>query len=366
MCQLNSVVVIFLTILLVYKIHAEEPKNETAIIKAGEKKISDYVVAILEHYKQSDPIGLPGAPIPDPMDVPPFKHSISVGTMYFKNAKMHGLSKFRVNRVKTDIANMELNAALTIDKLDVYGNYTLSSFFSSSKGAFTVNLRGVAVQTNATLEVMQDGHLEAQEMSMDITFKNMTMNFENLGFFASMVQSIINSVGSMVFDSIKPMILREVNTNMRHDINKQVKQIPLKFPNSISPFDQVVAEARKKVRNMGYDPYRVDDYNNSIGIFEVQMSNTWLYGISSFHRVGNITFLLINNTIQADVKVGTQRLEGTSQWEISLAGMISRAGSVSFSVEYLHVSELCSCCENVNFVIKIIFITGSSGRKPID
>lgn len=312
--------------------------NETAVLKAGEKKISEYIVAILEHFKQKDPVGIPGAPIPDPMDIPPFKHSFSVGTLNCKNVKMHGLSKFRLDRVKTDVANMEVNAALTIDKLDVYGNYTLSSFFSSSKGPFTVNLKGVYAQTNATLEVMKEGHLEAQEMSMDITFKNMAMNFENLGFFASMFQSVINSVGNVMFDTIKPLILREMNTNMRNDINKQVKQVPLKFPNSISPFDQVVAEARKKVRSMGYDPYRVEDYNNSVGIFEVQMSNTWLYGISSFHRVGNITFLLVNNTVQADVKVGTQRLEGTSQWEISLAGMVSRSGTVSFSVEYLQVS----------------------------
>lgn len=318
----------------------EDSTNKTAVLTAGEKKISEYIIAILEHFKQKDPVGMPGAPVPDPMDIPPFKHSISVGTLNFKNVKVYGMSKFRLNRVKTDVANMEVNAALTIDKLDVFGNYTLSSFFSSSRGPFTVNLKGVFVQTNATLEVEREGHLEAQEMSMDITFKNMAMNFENLGFFASVFQSVINSVGVMMFDTIKPFILGEMNTNVRNDINKQVKQIPLKFPNSISPFDQIVAEARKKVRNMGYDPFKVEDYNNSVGIFEVQMTHTWLYGLSSFHRVGNITFLLANNTVQADVKVGTQRLEGTSHWEISLAGMISRAGTVSFTVEYLQVSML--------------------------
>lgn len=272
------------------------------------------------------------------MDIPPFRHSMSIGTLNFKNVKVHGLSKFRLTRVKTDVANMIVDASLTIDKLDVFGNYTLSSLFSSSKGPFTVKLKDVFVRAIATLEVEREGHLEAQEMNMDITFKSMAIDFENLGFLASMFQGVINSVGSVMFDTIKPFILGEVNTNMRNDINKQVREIPQKFPNSITPFDQVVAEARKKVRSMGYDPYRVDDYNNSMGIFEVQMVHTWINGISSFHRVGNITFLLANNTVQADVTVGTQRLEGTSKWEMSVAGLVSRAGSVSFTLEYLQVS----------------------------
>lgn len=95
----------------------------------------------------------------------------------------------------------------------------------------------------------------------------------------------MNSVGSFVFDSIKPFILSEANTNIRNDINKQVSKMPQKFPNSISPFDQLVAEVRRKVRGMGYDPYKVADYNSSAGIFDVFLTHTWLYGASSFHRL---------------------------------------------------------------------------------
>lgn len=294
---------------------------------------------MLEHYKQDDPVGIPGAPVPEPLDVPPFKHLMSVGNMNFVNVKVYGLSKFRLSHVKADLASMQVDAALNIDKLNVLGNYTLSTWLTSSRGPFTIKLTDVFVRAIAELEVEREGHLEAQEINMDITFKDMAMNFENLGLFASVFQGVINSVGTVVFDSIKPFMLGEVNTNMRNDINKQVKQIPQKFPNSISPFDQVVAEARKKVRNMGYDPYRVEDYNSSVGIFEVQMTHTWLTGISSFHRVGNITFSVQNHTVQADVKVGTQKLKGTSHWEISLAGMVSKAGTVTFTVEYLQVSH---------------------------
>lgn len=297
------------------------------------------MLAILKHYKQKDPVGIPGVPIPDPMDIPPLKHSLPFGQMHMQNVKLYGLSKFRVEFIKIDLAAMRADAAITIETLDVLGNYTLSTWLSKSLGPFTVKLTNVYVKAVARLEVERSGQLEAQEMDMDITFKNIDMNFERLGFFASMFQGVINSVGSFVFESIKPFILTEANTNLRKDLNKQVKTLPQRFPNSISPFDQIIADARRRVRLMGCDPYRINDYNNTLGIFSVQMSHTWVKGLSSFHRVGNITFELINNTIHADIEVGTQKLEGTSHWEVSLMGMLSRAGTVSFTVDYVRVSN---------------------------
>lgn len=83
------------------------------------------------------------------------------------------------------------------------------------------------------------------------------MHFENLGFMGSLFQGIINSVGSFLFESIKPLILGQVNTNARGTINKQVMELPLRFPNSIPPLDMAVATARHYVRDMGYDPYKV-------------------------------------------------------------------------------------------------------------
>ena len=82
----------------------------------------------------------------------------------------------------------------------------------------------------------------------------------------------------------------------------------------------------------------MNDYNTSVGIFDIFMSHTWLYGLSSIHRVGDIVFEIKNNTVYANVAAGTQKMEGTSQWEVSLAaGFMSQAGTVSFTVEYLTV-----------------------------
>ncbi|CAG9768950.1 unnamed protein product [Ceutorhynchus assimilis] len=303
-----------------------------------EKKLSEYILTILEHYKQQDPVGLPGAPIPDPLDIPPMNHSFSVGRMNFQDVKLYGLKKFKIEHVTADIAVMKVEAALLLEKLDVIGNYTLKTWFSSAHGPFTVKLTKVHVKATANLEVQKNGSLEAQDIAMDITFKDMAMDFQGLGFFASMFQGIINSVGTFVFDSIKPFILREANTNIRNDINKQVSKIPQQFPNSISPFDQLVSEVRKKVRFMGYDPFKVEDYNNTVGVFDVFLTHTWLYGISSFHRTKNIIVEMRNNSVHILLEVGTQKLSGTTHWEVSLvSGFLEKIGTASFSVEYIRV-----------------------------
>lgn len=218
------------------------------------------------------------------------------------------------------------------------GTYTLSSWFSRSQGPFTVKLSNVYVEGIAKLEVERDGRLQAQEMKMDITFQNIAMNFENLGFAGSLFQNIINSVGTFLFDSIKPFILNEINNNVRGDVNKKISAMPQRFPNSISPFDQMVAEARKLVRHRGYDPYELPDYNHTFGLATIHMSHTWLTGLSSFYRVGNITFEIRNHTLYTGLDVGTQELQGQSHWEATLGGgIISRTGVVKFTIDYFHV-----------------------------
>lgn len=200
--------------------------------------------------------------------------------------------------------------------MDVNGTYTLSTWFSRSQGPFTVKLTDVYVEGVAKLEVERDGQLQAQEMKMDITFQNIAMNFENLGFAGNIFQNIINSVGTFLFDSIKPFILSEMNNNVRGDVNKKISAMPQRFPNSISPFDQMVAEARQLVRSKGYDPFKVPDYNHSFGLMTVHVTHTWLTGLTSFYRVGNITFQIRNHTFCADMDVGTQELEGMAHWEV--------------------------------------------------
>lgn len=65
----------------------------------------------------------------------------------------------------------------------VKGDYTLSSLFTKASGPFTVILKNVVVKGNATVGVERDGKVRTQEVAMDMSFSDMSMDFQNLGNF---------------------------------------------------------------------------------------------------------------------------------------------------------------------------------------
>lgn len=71
--------------------------------------MSEYILKVLEHFKQPNPVGLPGAKVPDPHKVPDMKHSVSIGTLYFKNTSVYGISKFRILNINAEIGAMEVS-----------------------------------------------------------------------------------------------------------------------------------------------------------------------------------------------------------------------------------------------------------------
>lgn len=94
-------------------------EKKKILFEQGEKKISEYVLEIIEHYKQEDPVGIPGAPIPEPLDIPPLKQSFSLVTMNFKDLKLYGLSKFRIDYIETDMAAMQVFALVFMNNCSV-------------------------------------------------------------------------------------------------------------------------------------------------------------------------------------------------------------------------------------------------------
>lgn len=194
------------------------------------------------------------------------------------------------------------------------------------------------VKGNASLAVQRDGMIKTDDIQIDITFSDMAMDFQNLGILGSVFQGFINSAPTLVFDSMKPFMLAEAYKQIRTEIDSNIANATgeFRFPNSISPLDMAIAEGRKKVRSMGYEPYMIRDYNHTMGLFSMQMTNTYLTGASSFYRVGNMTVVMANNTISMRFQVGTQKLAGATQWEVGMGnGMVTRAGHAEFTVQHI-------------------------------
>lgn len=72
--------------------------------------MSAQIIALLEHYKQKDPLGIPGAPVLDPLPVPYTKQSMGMATLTMKNASAYGLSKFRIKSVAVDVNELMVSS----------------------------------------------------------------------------------------------------------------------------------------------------------------------------------------------------------------------------------------------------------------
>lgn len=216
-------------------------------------------------------------------------------------------------------------AEIQLDVMLVKGNYTLSSFFTSANGPFTITLKNVGAKGNATVAVALDGKIRTEAIVMDLYFSDMTMDFQNLGmashhaldspklsmlnahcdfvnligFMGSIFQSFVNNAPNLVFDTMKPFMLKDAYVKLKTVIDTNAEKLmgDKMLPNSISPLDMAIADGRKKIRDMGYDPFIVRNYNHSVGMFSIQLSNTWINGVSSFYRVGDIIASMENNTV---------------------------------------------------------------------
>lgn len=74
-----------------------------------EQKLSDYILKVLAHFKQPNPEGLPGLDIPDPYILPDMSQSVGFAAgLTFSETALHGISKFRVLHINTEVEDMEV------------------------------------------------------------------------------------------------------------------------------------------------------------------------------------------------------------------------------------------------------------------
>lgn len=68
-------------------------------------------------------------------DVPDVNQRVSMANLQMRKVKLSGISKFRIKFVSTEIKEMVAKCGIAFDALEVKGDYVLSTFMSSSKGA---------------------------------------------------------------------------------------------------------------------------------------------------------------------------------------------------------------------------------------
>ncbi|XP_065094855.1 uncharacterized protein LOC135715567 [Ochlerotatus camptorhynchus] len=304
------------------------------------RRFSTQLFQMIDFYKQPDPVGLPVGSIPDPLPIPAFRQSIAFTSMEMRNLMTYGLSRLRVRLFQAELSSMTLRLEVTMDELLVNGSYAVSM---GSSGPFSMVMRNVRTEGNVSLGVDREGTLRTRDIELDFGFEGMAMDFQNLGWFGRVFQGLVNSAPNMVFDMVKPYMLKEVYTKLQDEIDShielQVQERGIVLANSVSPLDLAIAEARFLMRRKGFDPYLVPDYGNSLSIFGLQLTGTRLRGLSSFYRSGELEISVKNNTMDCVVQVGTGRIEGSTRWQLSvLRGLVTQSGSVYFAIESVGVS----------------------------
>lgn len=101
-----------------------------------ESPMGKQLFAIIDHFKDPDPIGLPIVPIPDPIESnQPVEQNINVGKLVMRDVKVYGVSQFRIQNVTVEMdKRMEATCGLVFETLTMIGNYSLSSFLTKSNG----------------------------------------------------------------------------------------------------------------------------------------------------------------------------------------------------------------------------------------
>lgn len=75
-------------------------------------------------------------------------------------------------------------------KLEIKGNYTLTQWWSQSKGRFVVSLLDVTMEGKATLVVNLAGKLEAERINTNARVGSIKLDFQNLGIMGKIFVNI--------------------------------------------------------------------------------------------------------------------------------------------------------------------------------
>lgn len=207
-------------------------------------------------------------------------------------------------------------------------------------GPFNVTLMDVDVEAAAVLVPDEDGNLVPDEMEMDMRFEDCVLDFKNLGLTGTIFQSAISSLGSVMFEGVKPFIINEVNNNMQTDVNAQVKAITSKLPKLKVPVvDLAMAEGRSYVRRMGFDPYRITGRTIKEGPLNFTITDLTVFGLSDFRRVGDVGLQVRGPVLQMIVHVITGPVTGSLRWryELGLIRKYGRSSVTNFTIEHIQI-----------------------------
>lgn len=97
---------------------------------------------------------------------------------------------FLFNQLTEDLSFSQFTLEILFKKLEIKGNYTLTQWWSQSKGRFVVSLLDVTMEGKATLVVNLAGKLEAERINTNARVGSIKLDFQNLGIMGKIFVNI--------------------------------------------------------------------------------------------------------------------------------------------------------------------------------
>ncbi|XP_035227010.1 uncharacterized protein LOC118199301 [Stegodyphus dumicola] len=270
----------------------------------------------------------------------------------FIDVNLYGLKNFRVNKIALNLAKMNLSAEMSVPLLSLMGQYRLSgSFFfmtASGEGPFWMNMSSIVLRAHAPIETTQEGKLGVGDIKLDSDVGELNVNFENLmgGDKASSIyNSLLNMMGELILDELKPSLLSELSSYLKYELNNALLEIPSGFmdPSSTNVVDSILKKSAEFMGQNDLEPFRLPQYKevyerNILFVTtrgELKLFNGTLHGLSTLSRKGDVITALANSSLVFEAEFEFKNLTGGYTWHAELLGA-GMQGQVMIQVKSVH------------------------------
>ena len=310
------------------------------------------LLCLLSHHVSGDgiePAKLPVTEFPKVMRIPDFNITDPGVMTKFKgqymDVSMRGLSDLTMDSVKFNLEWMHLDAVFKVPSLSINGLYAMSGQLMllpfSGRGPFGMTLKNVAIYSTTSLNRTEDQKFQVSAQVLEIRAAAVSANFDNL--FGSISSTVIADVmrlmskqlNNLVFEHMRPHLIREADPGLRTHINRLLETLPDKFVHekTTAKFDFLIDVIRKEIIKSHHDPLALEDvresFDQDLRLFrfngELALTNRTVYGLSTIFRSGHVFahYDIKDKAVVLEANLGFENLTSTNSFN---AKMINQQG----------------------------------------
>uniref|UniRef100_A0A1I8J6J4 BPI2 domain-containing protein n=1 Tax=Macrostomum lignano TaxID=282301 RepID=A0A1I8J6J4_9PLAT len=348
---------------------------ETPLSDPDLDTISIYIKATLENLRQAMPHGIPELMIPplEPLslpviDIPRIKEGVADVKLNMRNFVMNGLSSFVVRDAKGHTGSMSIELDLFFPQVAARADYNLDGkiliFPLYGSGPAAIQINDLSIRFVASVSIEDFTRVQLNNLQVDLTFSQVQMYLEGIvggGNLGSVVNTLLNAMGKLIYDRLKGNLLPEVNRILRTVINNELAKVDLRdilggmlpySSNRLRPVDEsannyvdrLMANLRPLIHANNLDPISIPEqrvsFSKKILLVTVwgsaRMYNGLAYGLSTIHRAGNCNIGAQGTNVVVGCVIGIDNIRGSFDSRAEFMGIGVNAG-ISFLVSRIRV-----------------------------